>query len=398
MQRYAKSILLCAAAFLFFASSPALAQQSEEVPSMRTEDVRTSEAPTSPVAGTDAEALCREARSRRDAYLEIWKSQFLKRNRMDRAYFDTHVQVRKYDVECSWVSGLSFRVEYTVKFDWAAIEAQDQLVVMLYESESAYRHLPLKRDHFFDEAEIALTIDKTVFFSEISSVKPSDKLAFPNHAAALEAFRAKAGTKDLDNVRLAFYVPGNVPRIDGHPYMLGRGVLNEAQNQCVEGHVNLVTGKITTWANACIMHSRGVVGGVPRDAPAGEPGSAPPYVPDGLVGKSLPPPPMPEPEPSKPERPAIQRVSGGVLAGKAIRRPQAPYPDEAREAGIQGAVVVEVTISEEGAVLSARAVSGHPLLRDAAVDAARGWKFSPTTLEGYAVKVIGTITFNFRKG
>ena len=256
MRSHALSIVRCAVVVLMFGSFPALAQQSGEVPTLRTEDVRTPGAPQSdsPAAGTGVEALCREARDRRDAYLEIWKSQFLKRNRMDRAYFDTHVQVGKYDVECEWVSGLSFRVEYTVKFDWAAIEAQDQIVVLLYESESAYRHLPIKRDHLFDESEVACAIDKQVFFSGISLVKPAGKLAFPSQAAALEAFRKKAGTRELDNVRLAFYVPGNVPRIDGHPYMLGRGTIDAAKNLCVEGHVNLVTGEITTWNNACIMH------------------------------------------------------------------------------------------------------------------------------------------------
>ncbi len=90
-------------------------------------------------------------------------------------------------------------------------------------------------------------------------------------------------------------------------------------------------------------------------------------------------------------------MSGGVLAGKATARPQPAYPQMARAAGIEGAVVVEVTVSEGGGVISARAVSGHPLLRDAAVNAARGWKFSPTQLSGVPVKVIGTITFNFKK-
>jgi TonB family protein len=58
-------------------------------------------------------------------------------------------------------------------------------------------------------------------------------------------------------------------------------------------------------------------------------------------------------------------------------------------------VVVEVTVDEEGKVISARAISGHPLLKDAAVEAARGWTFTPTKLQGDPVKVIGTITFNF---
>ena len=46
-------------------------------------------------------------------------------------------------------------------------------------------------------------------------------------------------------------------------------------------------------------------------------------------------------------------------------------------------------------MIAARAVSGHPLLKDAAVNAARQWQFTPTTLSGVAVRVIGTLTFNF---
>lgn len=94
--------------------------------------------------------------------------------------------------------------------------------------------------------------------------------------------------------------------------------------------------------------------------------------------------------------PNIVRVSGGVLRGKAIRKPQPSYPGMAKAAGVEGAVAVEVTVDESGTVYSARAISGHPLLRDAAVTAARGWTFKPTLRQGKRVMVIGTITFDFR--
>jgi protein TonB len=110
-------------------------------------------------------------------------------------------------------------------------------------------------------------------------------------------------------------------------------------------------------------------------------------------------PPPPEPEPvKKPEpKPEVKlvRKSGGVLAGEATKRVEPTYPPLAKAARVSGAVVVEVIINEEGGVVSARAVSGHPLLRDPAVNAARGWRFKPTLLSGQPVKVVGTITFNF---
>ena len=88
-------------------------------------------------------------------------------------------------------------------------------------------------------------------------------------------------------------------------------------------------------------------------------------------------------------------VSGGVLNGKAISLPQPQYPPVARIAKASGTVVVQVTVDENGNVISAQAVSGHPLLKAAAVAAARGAKFSPTKLSGQPVKVTGIIQYNF---
>ena len=88
-------------------------------------------------------------------------------------------------------------------------------------------------------------------------------------------------------------------------------------------------------------------------------------------------------------------VSGGVLNGKAISLPNPPYPPVAKAAKASGTVVVQVIVDENGNVVSAEAVSGHPLLRAAAVAAARGAKFSPTKLSGQPVKVSGVIQYNF---
>lgn len=95
------------------------------------------------------------------------------------------------------------------------------------------------------------------------------------------------------------------------------------------------------------------------------------------------------------EPPGKKPVSGGVLNGKAITLPHPEYPAEARAAGAAGTVVVQVTIDEYGNVIAARAVSGHQMLHQASVNAARGARFSPTFLMGEAVKVTGVITYNF---
>lgn len=102
----------------------------------------------------------------------------------------------------------------------------------------------------------------------------------------------------------------------------------------------------------------------------------------------------PPPEAPKPTPPRAP-ISGGVLNGKAISLPKPAYPPIARQAHASGTVVVQVVIDENGSVISARAVSGHPLLQAVAVGAARQARFSPTKLSGQPVKVTGVIQYNF---
>lgn len=105
------------------------------------------------------------------------------------------------------------------------------------------------------------------------------------------------------------------------------------------------------------------------------------------------PPKMPkvEPKPVQPQKP----VSLGVVNGSAKNLPVPIYPATAKAVGASGAVNVQITIDETGKVISAKAVSGHPLLRQAAEQAAQRAIFSPTLLSKVPVKATGVIVYNF---
>jgi hypothetical protein len=77
----------------------------------------------------------------------------------------------------------------------------------------------------------------------------------------------------------------------------------------------------------------------------------------------------------------------------SLGRPK--YPSAAQAVGAAGAVNVQVTINELGYVISAAAISGHPLLRSASVEAAKNSKFRITVFDGFPVKVTGVIVYNF---
>jgi protein TonB len=134
-------------------------------------------------------------------------------------------------------------------------------------------------------------------------------------------------------------------------------------------------------------------------SPPGAGSDNPTGVPGGKDAGDQPPPPPPPPE-TKPTAAAsteqrVVRLTSQLTQGRAIRKVQPPYPAIARQARIQGPVQVQISISESGEVTAAFVLSGHPMLRDASLQAARQWLFKPTELNDRPVRAIGVITFNF---
>ena len=102
-----------------------------------------------------------------------------------------------------------------------------------------------------------------------------------------------------------------------------------------------------------------------------------------------------EPPPVAPVRKPTVKQSDRILNSEAISLPKPPYPPIAKLTRTQGLVRVQVLIDETGKVISAKAISGNPLLTPDAVRAAYLARFSPTMLGEQAVKVSGLITYNF---
>ena len=105
---------------------------------------------------------------------------------------------------------------------------------------------------------------------------------------------------------------------------------------------------------------------------------------------------MPE-QPIAAGAPGKQAISGGVVHGKVLSLPKPVYPSVAAARGVLGKVEVEVTLDEKGRVIDARALSGNPVLRAAAVAAARQARFEPTLLSGLPVKATRLIDYDFKK-
>jgi protein TonB len=133
-----------------------------------------------------------------------------------------------------------------------------------------------------------------------------------------------------------------------------------------------------------VAASAGVVGGVPGGVPGGQMG--------GVIGGIISSTPVAVPKVATPQR---IRVSAGVTEGLLIHKVQPTYPPLARSARIQGTVVLQAVIGKDGTIQNLRAVSGHPMLTPAAIDAVRQWRYKPYFLNGEPVEVDTQITVNF---
>src|SRR5580692_1098407 len=130
-----------------------------------------------------------------------------------------------------------------------------------------------------------------------------------------------------------------------------------------------------------VINNNGVTGGVFGGIPG-----------QGMVAGPVAPP------PPKPTAPARIKQGGNVTAASIITQTRPLYPPLARQARIQGNVVLHAIIDKDGRVAQLEVVSGHPLLVQSALDAVKQWRYKPTQLNGDPVEVDTTITVTFTMG
>jgi len=133
-----------------------------------------------------------------------------------------------------------------------------------------------------------------------------------------------------------------------------------------------------------VMANAGVVGGVPGGVPGGSMG--------GVIGSVLSATPVAVPKIATPQR---VRVSSGVQSGLLIRKVNPTYPPLARQARIQGVVILQAQISKDGNIENLQLISGHPMLAPAAIEAVKQWKYKPYLLNGEPVEVETQVQVNF---
>lgn len=171
---------------------------------------------------------------------------------MSEEYFNSHISQISVSSHC-WNSGITFRVEYKVRIDWAVIQNYDEFLVKLYSSEPAYQYLNIQRDSFFNSDQLNEIIDLKIMNSAIGPVKSLDCLLQNNSINAIHAFQDSTNSIYIFPKQISYEVPGKFPRKDGYPYFIGYGIINQNANQCIQGYYNLYTGEFFAHEDPCII-------------------------------------------------------------------------------------------------------------------------------------------------
>jgi periplasmic protein TonB len=97
-------------------------------------------------------------------------------------------------------------------------------------------------------------------------------------------------------------------------------------------------------------------------------------------------------------KPQRLRVSSGVAEKNKTHDVQPKYPQEARDKGIEGDVILQATIDTRGHMANLRLAQGDPILGAAAIDAVKKWRYKPYILNGKPVEVETTVKIQFHLG
>jgi protein TonB len=195
-------------------------------------------------------------------------------------------------------------------------------------------------------------------------VSPPPPLGTPH---ATTPAKGKAGP-DLIGEPTVLQTPSTIPDSVSPPHLAGVGLL--LKNEPIDPLI-------------------GFPFGFPGGSSAGLIGSS-----QGSVASAIP---VPVP-PRVPLAAHPVRIGGEVQQANLIVQIKPQYPILAKQAGIQGAVVLEAVISRGGTIVNLKVISGHPFLIQGALEAVRQWRYKPTLLNNEPVEVLTTITVNFGLG
>jgi hypothetical protein len=186
-------------------------------------------------------------------YFTIWKDLLMSRNQMSKDYFDNHITPCNTSID-KWDDGISFRIYYKVKIEWAEILLGDQFIIRLSPSTSGlYPSLSLPRDTLLTKDQINSAFSLMAFSSSMNTISSINELKYHSLTEALNAVIRGSGVDTLCTSDLYYDPPQMDLAESGQPYIRAYGILNWNENKCITSQMNLYTGEVKVIFNQCMI-------------------------------------------------------------------------------------------------------------------------------------------------
>lgn len=183
-------------------------------------------------------------------YFGIWKELFLSKNQMSQEYYDDHIILCSSSIH-NWDDGASFEIYYKVKIGWVEYRLYDQFII--YIASNVYPGLDVPRSVLLSKSQIETILNGNYFSSQLGKVTPVNELKFASAADAMSAL-IRASNVDTFCIGSASFPQRSFDKYTvGHPFFMASGVLNWNDNKCIEGSIDLITGKTFVNENICYI-------------------------------------------------------------------------------------------------------------------------------------------------
>lgn len=191
--------------------------------------------------------------SQEGEYFKIWKNHLIERSQISEQQFEDHFSNFKLFSD-SFNDGTYMVIQYKFKLDWIEFKTFDKFYVE-YNRSDIYPQHSFPRNELLDESWTKYILDNNIGFGvNFTIVDLSQDTPYRSCTQALKKAREKSGYQELKIESIEFYVPGNFPRENGQPYALLKGEVNDQENKCLSGELNLITGELEVSESVCFIN------------------------------------------------------------------------------------------------------------------------------------------------
>jgi hypothetical protein len=168
-------------------------------------------------------------------YFEIWKELIKDKNNLSQDFIDSHIIFCNSEI-LSWADGISFRICYKLKLDWAIAYNCDQFIIKINADNTHYPSLDLPRDTYLTKDKIKIAVDNRAFSSDIIKMTNKVDLEYTNMESALNELIDFSGVNVLCMNRVT------LDDDTGNLILEASAQYENEENSCIQGIIDLISG------------------------------------------------------------------------------------------------------------------------------------------------------------